>query len=110
MGIKIINETTEKIQYIHDFLTGPETMLFIVDMQGQDIQPLVEECIDLWGTIYDIQKCELFRSNTGYKASYLNKSTGGIKAVCQVQRWDESWVLMGKEFGATTVIFRRPVR
>jgi len=110
MTIKIINEISEKYRYVHDFLMGPDSILFIVDMQSQEIPKLVEACISQWSTIYDIQKVDFFRSQSGYKASYFNKSTGGLKAVCHVEGWDENWVLMAEEFGATTVIFRRPVR
>ena len=108
--VKILNNTSEKYRYVHDFLMGPDSLLFIVDMQGQDIPQIIQDCISQWATIYDIQKVDFFRSKSGYKASYFNKSTGGLKAVCHVEGWDETWILMAEEFGATTVIFRRAVR
>lgn len=112
MEIPIIHGWTEKVDAIHSFLINGPTMLFITGLQGgEGKRSATKEAVERWksdyfGKITSLSVCD----GTGleYKESYLNLETGEVKIIVLIREWNEHWIAMAKEWGAQTILFRRP--
>jgi len=112
MEIPIIHGWSEKVDAIHAFLTKGPSMLFITGLQGgEGKRSATKEAVERWksdnfGKIISLSICD----GTGleYKESYLSLETGEVKIIVLIREWNEHWIAMAKEWGAQTVLFRRP--
>jgi hypothetical protein len=113
MEIPIINGWTEKVDAIYTFLTKGSTMLFIIGLQGHEgKKAATKEAVERWkdenfSKIISLSIC--VGSGLEYKESYLNLETGEVKIIVQINNWNEHWIAMAKEWGASAVLFRRPL-
>ncbi len=88
-------------------------MFFIIGLQGSEgKRAATKEAVDRWksenfGKIISLSIC--VGSGLEYKESYLNLETGEVKIIVQINDWNEHWIAMAKEWGASAVIFRRPL-
>jgi hypothetical protein len=115
MVIPILHGFDEKVAAIYDFLTeGSESMLFVVGFQGHEgKRAATRAAVDRWthtvgiDNVWHLNIC----SNTGieHKESFINRLTREVKIIVHIGMWDESWIAMAQEWGARTVIFRRPI-
>ena len=113
MEIPILREWADKVSSIHTFLKEGTTMLFIIGLQGSEgKRSATKEAVEQWketnfGKIVPLSICS--DSGLEHKESYLNLETGEVKIIVHINNWNEHWIAMAKEWGSSTVIFRRSV-
>jgi len=114
MAIPIVHRFDEKVAIIYDFLTeGSESMLFVVGFKGgEGKRSATREAVERWTRTVGEENVGHLNicSGTGveHKESYINRLTGEVKVIVHVTMWNEVWIAMAQEWGASTVIFRRP--
>jgi hypothetical protein len=113
MEIPIVHEWAHKIKTVYDFLKEDNTMLFIIGLQGGEGKTLAtNEAVRRWKMDVgenNIREINIFNAGLEHKETYMNMVTGKIKIIVHINSWNEHWVAMAREWGANTVIFRRPL-
>jgi len=113
MEIPIVHEWAQKIKTVYDFLIEDGTMLFIVGLQGGEGKRVAtNEAVRRWKMDVgenNIRQLNIFKAGLEHKETYINMDTGKLKIIVHTNSWNEHWVAMAHEWGAHTVIFRRPL-